>query len=200
MQIVVSNVSASPVWVSDLHCSIAAGGSITTTRYLTDLSRMVALQGFLEAGTLTMATTPSAAELAANVGMLGLGTAGAVPSTQLNTQEFTLRYAFAAGGGGSADDKTIFAVNAVPYKFRVMNMYAVVATAVSAKLLQLRTALTGGGTLLAECSGGTAGYEAGTSTVTASQVVTPGSAVGLILHRTDSGIAGEVFVKGRLEQ
>jgi hypothetical protein len=62
MNIVITNISSSPVYVSDLFTTIAAGGVLRTTRAQSDLSRMVSLQNYLAAGTLTMVATATSAE------------------------------------------------------------------------------------------------------------------------------------------
>jgi hypothetical protein len=62
-----------------------------------------------------------------------------------------------------------------------------------------RSAAAGGGTLAAEIDAAANGRRGQTATVTASQVFTPGALVGLFLRRSDSAIAGEVFIAVRRE-
>jgi hypothetical protein len=114
--------------------------------------------------------------------------------------DFEIRKSFTAGVAGTPDDVAIFAAGAVPGKMRILAVEGVVATAIVATTLQVRTLAGGLGTLVGEIAGTPAGHQSSTSTVTATQVVTPGPTIGLFLRRSDRGVAGEVIIRGRYEQ
>jgi len=191
--IVVTNLSSTAsVYCSDLYTLIAPSASVTTTRAVSDLSRMASLQALVAAGSVGVAITYSAAEQAS--GLVNEGETATSQGSKFQSVQ-TLRFAFAAGAGGSADDVTIYALGTLPYaKMRVLKMESLVATAVGASTLQLRTVSGGAGTLLAATAGTPTGYVGPNTSVTATSQVVSSSSVGLFLRRSDSGIAGEVLI------
>ena len=194
--LVVSNLTSADVFVTDLYASIPANGSVSTTRTASDLSRMASLQAFIAAGTLAASVTYSADEKGSGLVDVG-GTAS--PATGLGDEDI-IRFAFIAGVPGTPDDVVLYAVNTLPYgKMRVVDAYAIVSTAIGATTLQVRTVAGGAGALCAEMASAAAGRQGQTATVTATQVVINGPAVGLFLRRSDRGVAGEIFVKVRPE-
>jgi hypothetical protein len=72
MQIVITNISAAPIYVSDLFTTIQPGASVTTTRYLSDLSRMASLQNNVNQGNLTL-------KVSATPNEIGSGTLSPIP-------------------------------------------------------------------------------------------------------------------------
>ncbi len=100
---------------------------------------------------------------------------------------FIVYVAYAAGGGGAADDVTVFSASA-PFAFRILEAWQVTATAVALATVQARTATGGGGTALttamaATVTGKTSDNSTATTTVAASGSV--------FLRRSDNGVAGE---------
>jgi len=195
--ITVSNPGSTAVYCGDLYCSIAAGGSVTTTRAVSDLSRMASLQSLIAAGTVTMSIVYSAAERASG---LVPETEVAAAATGVGDME-TLRFTLTAGGGGSPDDVTLYDLGALPYKkFRIVDAYAYVSAGNSGgRTIQIRTASGGSGTLCAEISAATGGRTEQTTSVTATSAITNSSTVGLFARRSDSAIAGEVVIQIRIE-
>ena len=104
---------------------------------------------------------------------------------------FTIRVAFAAGGGGSADDVTIYAA-AAPFAFRIIDVTVLVATAVGGSTAQLRDTTGGGGaTLSSSLSTAATGTVRNADTATR----TVASAGSVYLRRSDNGVAGEIIIK-----
>lgn len=194
--LVVSNLTAADVYVSDLYAAVPASGSISTNRAASDLSRMAGLQALIAAGTVAASVTYSDAEK--NSGLVDVGTT-ASPATGLGDGD-VIRVPFAAGTPGTPDDVTIYALNALPYKkMRIVDAHVMVVTAIGATTVQLRSAAAGAGTLCAEMATAATGRNGQTATVTASQVLTNGATVGLFLRRSDRGVAGEVVITVRPE-
>lgn len=104
---------------------------------------------------------------------------------------FTLRKAFAAGGGGGADDVTIYNA-AVPFDMRIVGVEFLIATTVLLSTIQLRDATGGAGSVksasVAASAAGRVVSLGDTSTTTLS------SGDSLVIRRSDSGIAGEVVI------
>lgn len=202
-QIVLTNLSASPLPLADLGSkSLAVGESVTITRPANLLANMLSVVREVAAGTLSATVTPSAAELAS--GLLAPPQSvqaedlAPVASTVLPCAPGAFYKAISAGGGGSADDVTLYAVNTLPYKIRVLRAYMRVATPVSGSNCQLRSAAAGGGTLVSQFDTAAVGQKED-ATVNATVVLTPGTLVGLFLRRSDSAVAGEVVIEFRRE-
>lgn len=97
---------------------------------------------------------------------------------------------FAAGGGGSADDVTVYSSNA-PFAFRILKTHVYIATAVGAASIQARTATAGGGSALSSLFDAATATEAPAITTSITATVTVAANGSLFLRRSDSGIAGE---------
>jgi hypothetical protein len=201
--ILITNISGAPLPLSDLGSkTLAVNEAVTIQRPAGFISSMRSLIAALAAGSITVLVTPTAEEIAS--GLLTPPQAvqpvdmAAVASTDVAAVEGEFRKAFAAGGGGSADDVTIFAANNFPYKVRITGMRTRVKTGVSGATVVARTAAAGGGTALGTCDAEAAGttFE---KTGADSVVVTPGTLVGLFIRRSDSGVAGEVYLSYRRE-
>ena len=107
--------------------------------------------------------------------------------------------AFTAGGGGSPDDVTVIAANALPFKFRVVDAWAAIGTGIGASTLNVYTRAAGAGTLLAGPIDSASAQLARMTGPTASVVATPASTEGVFVRRSDDGVAGEVFILVRRE-
>lgn len=192
----VVNLTANPVYCSDLYTTLQPNGTVTTTRYASDLPRMASLQALIAAGTVSASVQYVATELASGLVGQGLPQGSA---TGIAPEEI-IRVPFTAGAGGAPDDITVYAVNTLPApKLRILDMYVEVATAVGASTVSARSAAAGGGTLCAQCASAATGRNGQNNVVTASQVLTNGASVGLFIRRSDSGIAGEAFITVRPE-
>ena len=103
-----------------------------------------------------------------------------------------IRKAFTAGGGGAADDVTVYNANA-PFGFRILEVQVFVSTAAIASTAQLRNTTGGGGAaILAAFSTTATGRVAFPLTDTATATVAANGT--LVLRRSDNGVAGEVVI------
>lgn len=194
--ITVTNSSGSDVYCADLYCTISAGGSVSTTRSVSDLSKMAGLQSLIAAGSVSVAVAYSDDEKAS--GLVDQGDT-ATTATGLGDMQ-VVRVPMTAGTPGTADDVTVYALDALPYaKFRVIDAWAVISTAITATTLTVRTAAAGGGSSVAVMDSAVAGRNGLKSTVTATSTVTASSTTGLFVRRSDRGVAGEVFIVIRPE-
>ena len=196
----VTNPGSTDIYVADLYCTVKAGASVSTTRYNADLTKMAGLHGLVQAGSLTVTVAYSAAEIAS--GLVDVGPTAASSTSGTVGDENVVRFALTAGGGGSADDVTLYALGALPYKkMRIVDAWAMIsAGAAGGRTIGVRTATGGAGTLCAEVSAAATGRGGQTATVTASSAITSGASVGLFARRSDSAIAGELFVAIRPEK
>ena len=176
----ITNVSTGPISISDIYRTLAPSESVSVTRYANQIPQMASLQKQLAAQTVTLSVAYSADEIASGLavapGSVGGTDIAPVDATAAQGGLFTIRKIFTAGAGGSADDVTVYSVNALPEKFRVVDAFGFISTAVSSASLSIRTAAAGGGTLLATIAAGSTGRVAMTGTATA--VATPGSSAG----------------------
>lgn len=194
----ITNSSAADVYCSDLYVTIPAGKSVSTTRSVSDLSKMAGLQSLIAAGTCAVSVAYSATEKAS--GLVDEGEAAASGTGVAMSGLNVIRVPMTAGAGGAADDVTVFALNSLPYnKMRVMDVWAIISVAVGASNCQVRSQAAGAGTLINQVAGTPTGRQAPTATSTASTLLTNGATTGLFIRRSDSGIAGEVFLSVRQE-
>ena len=104
---------------------------------------------------------------------------------------FVISLAFAAGGGGAADDVAVLAANLLAFQVRVIDAWLNTITAVGGATGTLRTASGGGGTALSSAMSAAGANATSRSSLGATQTV---AAAGTIfLRRSDSGFSGEVF-------
>ena len=202
MDCVVTNISASSVTIRDLYKTLAPGESVSFSRPSSHLPTMGGLQAAIMAGTVTFTATPTAAEVASGLlappASIQAVDMQPVDPTGVDAGEIVWRVPLVAGVGGTADDVTGFALNAVPYKARIMSVRGLVLTAVGAATVQVRTQAAGAGTLIGTLDFGTVGNAALTG-FTSSVVLTPGSTVGLFARRSNNTVAGEIFLGVRRE-
>jgi hypothetical protein len=202
--IVLTNITnpKEKVLIQDLYAKVpdVAPFTLTFSRPMGALSAMPSLQAALDAGQVTMAITPTAAELGSGLlsppNVVGADDIQAVPAAQVGApyQSF---YVNCPVGGGGADDVTMFAVNTLPYKIRVLDAVCMISTA-AAGSWTVRTAAAGAGTALATFSSASTGRVVSTAP-TATTVVSPGATVGIFVRRTDSTTVGEVMLLVRRE-
>jgi hypothetical protein len=182
MLITVTNLSAvTPVYISSFYTSIPPSGSVQTVRTQAQVDADVSLKTAINAGLVSIAFTEQAGDDIAGGGGLEAGIA----------QSFMIHKTFAAGAGGSADDVAIFTANA-PYAFDIIDVQAIVTTAVSGSTLQLRDTAAGAGSTLSDAlTAATTGVKRNTTATTSPAVARNGT---LIIRRSDSGIAGQLNV------
>jgi len=198
----ITNISSDEVHLGDFYLTIAAGETKTlSNRSVDEVSGLSSVQREVADGNITFTVTPTADELASGL---------MAPPNSISGDDFQevaaaaplsgvaeIRSEFAAGGGGSPDDVALYAANALPYKFRVLDAHVKVSTAVGGSTLLLRDEAAGAGTLLASMSGAATGRSEMSDNLTA--VATPGATKGLFLRRSDNGVAGEVIITIRRE-
>lgn len=200
--VTITNLTTAPLYIGDLYTTIPASSSIVVSRYASDLPRMKALQDAITAGNAAVSVALTASETASGLaqasGTIQAQDVAPVAATDAAAAEFTLTKAFAAGIAGTPDDVAIYAANALPFKVRVLRAEARVSTAIALSTINVYDQAAGAGQLCASLSSATAGIVAMTGP-NASVVVTPGTLIGLFVHRSDRGVAGEVVITCRRE-
>jgi len=203
MQVVITNLTSSPVYIGDIYTSVPVGTPLTIERAASDLSGMVALQKAIADGDVTITVTPTADELASGLlsppSSIQAQDMAPVAATDVGAGLVLLSKAFAAGGGGSPADITLYAANTLPFKFRVVDSWVFISTAVGASTGDLRDEAAGAGQSVSTVVTAATGRVSMDPTTDVSKVVTPGAAKGLFLRLSDDGVGGEVFVLARRE-
>lgn len=201
-QVTVTNISANPVCINDFYRTLAPSESVTVTRSPADLTALYSLQQAMAANTVSVSITYSSDEVASGLISPPSATQAIdmmpVVATAADAPLITIRKAFVAGTPGTADDVAIFAANALPYKFRVLDAVAYVATAIGGSTLMVYSQAAAAGTKLAEMDSATTGPHA-QQTMTATAVAAPATLEGLFIRRSDRGVAGEVILTVRRE-
>jgi hypothetical protein len=203
MNLTVTNISGTTVYIREFYRELEAGASITVERSSTDLPGMAGLQKLIAEGKVAYAVTYSADELASGLQSppqaITSDDMHPVAGTDLTAPVVTFRKTFAAGGGGAADDVTIYAANALPFKFRVLDVVAHIVANVALSTLEIRSRAGGLGTLASTVSSATAGRVNGAAPSNATVALTPGALEGLFIRRSDNAVSGEVIVIARIE-
>lgn len=212
----ITNLTTSPYYLNDLYATIPASTApvpyLDVVRSPAEVSAMRGLEAAVAAGSLSCDVTYSASELAAfsslpqplaSLLVPGSVTAAAiapVAASAVDAAPVVFYKALPSGGAaGTADDVTIYAVNTLPYKVRILGAQANISTAVAGATLQVRSAAGGGGTLASgPIDAATTGvhYASGPN---ASVVLTPGAIVGLFVRRSDRSVVGEIVITARRE-
>ena len=175
---------------------------ITDIASAEELNRNAALAALIAAGKFTVTFTSGTSDVVApiNTGDIASNTitpikladnASSSSATGIGVP-FVIYKNVTAGAGGSADDVMIYTADA-PFKFRVLDAWAIVTT-VAGTTLDVRSATAAGGTkMTGTIATGTAGTfrAAGTTPTSSSTIAADGS---LVLRRGDSGFAGHVFI------
>ncbi len=163
-------------------------GSVSTAA----LQNLSVTAGKIDSGAVT------AAKLAAD--SVGTGTFVPVAAATVMSTEVVLRQALVSGGAaGTADDVTIYAVNTLPYKVRILDAWVVLSTG-HASDATVREVAGGAGTVSAtvDCTATGITHAKALGAANTSIVYTPGPAVGLFLRR-DRSVVGELFILARKE-
>lgn len=197
----ITNVSDEAKAIGDIYRTLAVDESVTVTRTAAQITGMTSLQKLVTAGDVTLAIEWSADELGSGLqaptASVEGGDIAPVAATAAAGGLMVIRKAFTALAAGTADDVTVFAVDELPAKFRVVDAHAFIVTAVNPSTIALRTAAAAGGTLLGTLDTAATGRVSMTGTATA--VATPAADAGLFLRRSDRGVAGEVIIICRPE-
>lgn len=201
----ISNVSSADFWLNDIYAAIPAGDSVVVFRSPAEISSMAGLQAAVADGILTSSVVFSADEQAADLSSViapasvDAASISPVAAAAVDAPLVTFRKALASGGSsGTLDDVTIYAVNTLPYKVRILDALALISTAgPAASALSVRSAAAGGGSLAATVPSDATGPQRMTGPNT-SVVLTPGASVGLFVRR-DRSVVGEVIITARRE-
>lgn len=202
----ITNISASAFFLNDVYVDIAAAQTLVVSRSPAEISSMAGLQAAVADGVLTASIAYTADELASiplpspiAPGSVSALAVAPVAAAAIDSAPVIFRKAFASGGAsGTADDVTIYAVNTLPYKVRILDAMALISTAgPGGSFLQVRSAAGGGGTLAASVPSDATGV-ARLNAPNTSVVLTPGAIVGLFIRR-DRSTVGEIVITARRE-
>jgi hypothetical protein len=203
-QLTVTNLSGRQFFLADIYKTLEIGEVVTFDRASVDIPNMRALIEGVAASELSLAVVYDAEELASGLMQppwsVEAQDMAPVAATTPASGLVTIRQAFVAGGGApGADDVTIYAANALPYKLRVLSAMAYIVTAVALSTIEVRSRAGGLGTLAASLSSAATGRVDGTVPANATVALSPGATEGLFLRRSDKAVVGEVILTCRLE-
>lgn len=208
--LVITNLSSELLPLSDPLITLQPAGDVdgrhivTITRSSVDLPGMTGLMAAMAASKASLSVTYDANELASGL-MSPPAAIQAVDMAPVSAATaaaalITLRIPFAALTTGTADDVTVYAANALPFKFRVLDAVAHVSAAIGGATLIVRDEAAGAGTAICTMSGAATGRIVSTFTGNASGVVSQSTAAkGLFVRRSDRAVAGEVVLTCRIE-
>ena len=221
--VTINNLTASPIYLSDIYTNVPANGSITipggttaqggspgTTnaldqgRYPGQLLNMDLLMNQVAAGKMSFQVTYTAAEIAAGMGspnmplnVVGPLTTGTTAATQGSPSLATtsmIHMPFTSVNG----DVAIYAAGSLPAQMRVLDAVLYVSTVQVGSSVSVYTQAAAAGTDIAGFSGATAGRVVPTTgslgTTGATVDVSPASNVGLFLHSATAGVVGEIVL------
>lgn len=197
----ITNVTSLEVHLGSFYKTLAASETISLTgRDPGELSGMPDVQKELAAGNITVTITPTADELAS--GLLApqqsveAQDAAPVAATDVAALEQTFFVDVVATGAG-ADDVTVYAAGALPYKFRILEAIFYIETSPGASTATLRDEAAGAGNALGAFDQSATGKIDSDDVTT--PVVTPGASIGLFLRRSNGNSVGKLVVRVRRE-
>jgi len=198
---VITNLASEKIHLGDFYKTLDVGEVLTLTgRDPSEVSGLLAVQREVSAGNISFSMTPTAEELASGLmvppNAIGGDDFQEVAAADLLSGLALIRIDCPVGGGG-ADDVVGYAVNTLPYKFRLIDVWAKISTGV-AGTWELRDEPAGAGSVLATMDSTTAA-ERVAATEQATTVATPGATKGLFVYRSDSTAVGEVLALIRRE-
>lgn len=199
-----TNLTSSAVPITELYTSVPASGTLSVSRPASAFAGMRVTQEKIAAGVITVTVTLTADEIASGFvtspNSVTADDMAAVASTAIAAPIQTFRKAFTATGAtGTKVDVTLFAANALPYKFRILDAVVLLATNQGGTTCELRDEAAGAGTSLVSFATAVAGPNRPSVAFTASQLVSQSTtAKGLFLNY-DRFTAGEVIVTVRRE-
>ena len=198
---VTSGDTAEDIYIRDLYTTVPVGEARTIQRSASELPAMRSLQDAVAGGKVTVAVQYTAEELASGFptapAAVEAGDLAPVAALVPLGPVAAVYKRFAAGSGGAPDDVEVYPVGAVPFKLRVLDVVAYIQTPVGGAALEVRDAPARGGNLLASVSAAAAGRIPNAEVATTE--LSPGETKGLFIHRTDSGVAGELVLTVRPE-
>jgi len=201
----ITNLTSTPFFLADIYLSIPALSSVVVERSPAQISSMRSLQNAVSDGVLGTAIAFSEEELASGLASpiapasVDAADLAPVDGAEVAAAPILFRKAFASGGApGVLDDVTIFAVNTLPFKVRILDAQALISVpGPGGATLAVRSAAAGNGTLAALLPADAAGV-ARMEGPNASVVLEPGATVGLFVRR-DRSTVGEIVITARRE-
>lgn len=199
---VITNVTSpgAEVHLGSFYKTLAAGEVITLeNRDVNEPAGWPDVQEALADGNITVVMTPTADELAS--GMMAPQQSveavdlAPVAAADIAAAEQCFYKPFVATGA-AADDVTIYAVNTLPYKFRILEAIVVIATA-AGTAIDLRDEAGGAGTDLGGFDPSGTGKK--DSDEYTAPVVTPAATKGLFLRRDNGNSVGYALIRVRRE-
>lgn len=199
----ITNLTAAEILMADFYATIAANGTLVLTdRFPAEITVLRDTQIKVAAGTVSLAITYTAAEIAS--GMLTPPNAvaaedmAAVAAADVISPEIVIRKAFTAGVPGTADDVVVIAANALPYKMRILHAELILSTFIALSTATVQDEAAGAGTTAATFDTAVVGIIPSTAPLSTT-LYSPGTTKGLFLRRSDRGIAGELVLTVRRE-
>lgn len=196
----ITNIDTAPVHLGDFYHTLDVAEVLTlANRTSTEIPGLVTVMEALNAGTITFVVTYTAAEIASGFqsppNAVEAGDLAEVAAAAVAAGSQQLYIAVAATGAG-ADDVTIYAANALPYKFRILKSTLFVATA-AGTTAELRDEPAGAGTAFGDHDPSIIGQA--NSDAVAAGLVTPGATKGLFLRRDNGNSVGYLLIDIRRE-
>lgn len=201
-----TSLTPDPVYLYDFGTGIKVLDGATYTlqnRDIAELTGATRLQADIAAGRLSLVVVPSADELASGLlsppNVIQPGDLAPVAAAAVDSPVIALVKQFTAAGPGVADDVTVYAVDNLPYKCRVLGVLVHITTAIVGETVDVRDEAAGAGTLFATVTSLAAasteiGLQAG-----GAALLTPALTKGLFLRRSDNGLAGWAVILVRRE-
>lgn len=216
MNVEIINNTSEIVPIREMYTSIGANATISTDQFFPgDLEKMEDLQAKKADGTLTVNVTFTDDELASLLvtapGSVQAAAAAATDDASTTDEAgqasitITVWRSFVAGVPGTADDVVIFSEGDMPAeygpKYRLIDAMAVVSAAVALSTLTIRNREANAGDQLALLDSASVGLKRATALGAADSSVqtTLDATHGLVIRRSDRGVAGEVMLTLRKE-
>jgi hypothetical protein len=199
--ITITNLSASAVYLPELYLTLGpAGQKLTsvgpidtltlTNKSSNDVSKWGVIKALEKAGTITVSVAAAPEELAS-----------ATLATAKESQTVTIRASLSAQTQGT--DATVYAVGTLPFKFRVIDAWAVSSAANAGAIVGVFSRAAGAGTrLTGDISCAAAGISRpGANTPVPTAVIAPAAVEGLFVRASGgaSALTAEVYLTIRRE-
>lgn len=208
--LLVTNLTASKVYLRDCYATLEIAGnadgkdSIEFSRPMSAIPAMAGLQELVADATVSLVITPTADETASGLAsppnVIDAADFAEVTSTAIAAPLQTFRKTFTATGAtGTKVDVTLFAANALPYKFRILDAVVLCSTLTAATTCELRDQAAGAGTNLVSFGTAATGPNRPSVAFTTSQVVSQSNSTKGLFLNYDRATAGEVIVTVRRE-
>lgn len=206
----ITNETSGILFLRDFYATLQASGDaagrdvLEVQRPLSSIPAMAGLQQMVADGDVTLEVELSADETASGLASppnsISADDFAPVASTAVAAPIQTFRKAFTATGAtGTKVDVTLFAANALPYKFRILDAVCLVSDNEGGTTAELRDEAAGAGTALVVFATAAAGPNRPSTAFTASALVSQSSAAKGLFLNYDRATAGEVIVTVRRE-